>query len=56
MMFVASVREKKDRIQCWSSSTNISACGTTLANEYKIPMPDAEKGTVSLDMIVASAG
>lgn len=33
MMFVASVSEKKDVIQFCSSSTKMSASGTTLAKE-----------------------
>lgn len=41
MIFVARVREKKETIHFCSSSTKISALGTTLAKEYSMPTPEA---------------
>ena len=42
MMLVASVREKNERIQSWSSFTKISASGTTLANDIATLIKDLQ--------------
>lgn len=41
MTFVANVTEKNAVIQWPSCTTKIDAWGTTLSNEYRMPMPVA---------------